>query len=101
MAKRGSSASTKSLFFRAKITFSPFSIFILLLLGIFHTGITYAMYFFCIQYIKTQTIAIFSYVDPIVAILLSALILHENIGLSGLIGTILILGSTLASEFIS
>ncbi len=59
------------------------------------------MYFFCIQYIKTQTIAIFSYVDSIVAILLSALILHENIGLSGLIGTILILGSTLASEFIS
>lgn len=48
------------------------------------------MYFSCIQYIKTQTIAIFSYVDPIVAILLSALILHENIGLSGLIGAILI-----------
>lgn len=48
--------------------------------------------------LKAQTIAIFSYIDPIVAILLSALLLKENMGVFGVVGAVLVLGSTFVSE---
>ena len=48
--------------------------------------------------LKAQTLAIFSYIDPIVAIILSALLLKENMGLYGVIGAVLVLGSTFISE---
>ena len=48
--------------------------------------------------LSAQTAALFSYIDPIVAILLSALLLKEPLGWSGVLGAALVLGSTLASE---
>ena len=48
--------------------------------------------------LKAQTIALFSYIDPVVAIILSAVILQENIGLWGVIGAVMVLGSTMVSE---
>jgi len=70
----------------------------LLVVGILHTGIAYAMYFGAIKELKTQTAAILSYIDPVVAVLLSAFLLKEGIGITGIIGAVLILGSTLASS---
>ncbi|MBQ2995356.1 MAG: DMT family transporter, partial [Peptococcaceae bacterium] len=69
----------------------------LLFVAIVHTGVAYALYFSSMQGLSSHTIAIFSYVDPIVAIMLSALLLHEPMGISGIIGAVLILGSTLIS----
>lgn len=71
---------------------------ILLFVGIVHTGIAYALYFGSIKDLKAQTAALFSYIDPIVAILLSALVLHENVGISEIIGAVLVLGATIISE---
>ena len=71
---------------------------LLLFLAIVHTGMAYAMYFDAMKDLKAQTIAIFSYIDPIVAIILSALILKESMGLYGIIGAVLVLGSTYVSE---
>ena len=71
---------------------------VLLVVGIVHTGIAYALYFGSMDGLKAQTIALFSYIDPVVAILLSAALLHEDIGLWGALGAVLILGSTLVSE---
>jgi drug/metabolite transporter (DMT)-like permease len=70
----------------------------LLFVGIVHTGVAYALYFTSMQGLSSDTIAIFSYVDPIIAIMLSALLLHEPMGISGVIGAVLILGSTFISS---
>ena len=43
-------------------------------------------------------IALFSYLDPIFAILLSAVVLGEPLGMTSIIGAVLVLGSTLVSE---
>ena len=71
---------------------------LLLFVGIIHTGIAYTLYFGSLNNLKAQTAAIFSYIDPIVAIILSALLLREHMGWTGVVGAILILGSALVSE---
>lgn len=80
------------------ISFTPTAIMMLFFVGIVHTGIAYTLYFGSMSGLKTQTIALFSYIDPVVAIILSALILHETIGFYGVIGAIMILGSTMIGE---
>ena len=74
------------------------SIGLLLILGILHTGIPYLIYFTCIQKLQSQTVAIYSYVDPISAIIMSAIILSESMSLLQVVGGVLILGSTFISE---
>ena len=81
-----------------EIAWNPTMIIMLLIVGVLHTGITYAMYFGTITVLKAQTVALFSYIDPIVAIILSATVLQENIGMEGIIGACLVLGATLVSE---
>ncbi len=71
---------------------------LLLTVGIVHTGVAYALYFGSLHALKAQTAAIFSYVDPVVAILLSALILKETMHPLAVLGAVLILGSALVSE---
>ena len=76
------------------------SIILLGIVSIFHTGITYALYFGSFDKLPAQTVALFSYIDPITAILLSAVLLHEQMSFSVMIGTVLIIASTLASELL-
>jgi len=71
---------------------------LLILVGIVHTGIAYTLYFGSMKDLNAQTIAIFSYLDPVIAVLLSALLLHEPMSPANIIGTVLILGSALYSE---
>ena len=71
---------------------------LLAVVGIVHTGIAYAMYFGSMKDLNAQTIAIFSYLDPVIAILLSAFLLREPMTLANIFGTVLILGSALYSE---
>lgn len=71
---------------------------LLLVVGIVHTGIAYTMYFGAMKDLSTHAIALFSYLDPVIAVVLSALVLRENIGFWGVAGTVLILGSALYSE---
>lgn len=80
------------------VAVTPLMIIMLVVVGIIHTGIAYALYFGSMGSLKAQTIALFSYVDPVVAVILSTVILGENIGVSGFIGAVLILGSTMVSE---
>lgn len=70
----------------------------LLIVALVHTGVAYVLYFSSMGQLKAQTIAIFSYIDPIIAIVLSALLLKEKIGIFGIIGAILVLGATFTSE---
>ena len=80
------------------ITFTPLGAALLLIVAVFHTGWCYALYFGSMTVLPAQTVALFSYIDPIVAILLSALLLKEPLGWSGMLGAALVLGSTLVSE---
>ena len=79
-------------------SFSPMTIVPLLTAGILHTGIAYRMYFGAMGQLKAQTTALFSYIDPILAILLSALVLREPMGVPQIIGAVMILGAAAASE---
>lgn len=77
---------------------SPLGLCLLLVLGFVHTGLAYALYFGAMTKLPAQTVALFSYLDPVVAILISALVLGEALTLLGAIGAILVLGGTLVSE---
>lgn len=70
----------------------------ILAIGILHTGIAYLLYFSAMTKLKGQTIAVFSYIDPISAIIMSSIILGEKMTLIQLIGGILILGTTFVNE---
>ena len=68
------------------------------IVGVVHTGIAYALYFGGIRDVNAQTAAILSYLDPVLSILLSALILRERLDIFSVAGAVLILGSALYSE---
>lgn len=82
----------------SSLTCSTTTLIFLLLVGVVHTGITYTLYFGSMHDLKAQTAAIFSYMDPIIAIILSAFWLHEPMGTAQIIGAVLILASTLLSS---
>jgi len=70
----------------------------LLILGIVHTGICYCLYFSSLKDLKGQEASILSYIDPLIAIIVSVTILGESINLMQIIGGMLILGFTLLNE---
>lgn len=80
------------------LSISMSSFVYLLLLGIVHTGIAYALYFSAMQNLKGQTIAILSYIDPISAVILSTLFLNERMTIVQIIGGFFILSAAFLSE---
>lgn len=81
------------------IALSGRGLIMVLVVGIIHTGVAYALYFSSMKALSAQNIAIFSYIDPVFAIILSALILKEPMGFSDILGAVLILGAAVYSEF--
>ena len=80
------------------VTLTPLMAIMLIIVGVVHTGIAYALYFGSMNGLKAQTVALFSYIDPIVAIILSALFLKEPMTVYSAIGAVLVLGATMISE---
>ncbi len=80
------------------VTLTPLIVAMLMIVGVVHTGIAYALYFGSMNDLKAQTVALFSYIDPIVAIILSALFLKEPMTVYSAIGAVLVLGATMISE---
>lgn len=70
----------------------------LLTLCLFHTGFCYVHYFNAVSNLKAETVAIMTYIDPVVALLLSYFVLKEQTTGMQIIGAILILGSTLINQ---
>lgn len=81
-----------------KLSVTPLMAVMLLVVGIVHTGVAYALYFGSMKNLKAQTVALYSYIDPIVAIILSALFLQEQMGIMEIIGACMVLGATMISE---
>lgn len=80
----------------SKITYKSW--ILIFILGILHTGIAYYLYFSAIKDLKGQSIALLSYIDPISALVFSAIFLGEGMTFLQIMGGVLILGSTLLSE---
>ena len=74
------------------------SVIMLLIVSVVHTGISYTAYFGSMKNLQSQTIAIMSYIDPIIAVVLSAVFLKEQMTALGVIGAVLILSATFLSE---
>lgn len=70
----------------------------IIILGIVNTGIGFWLFFSGMQKLKGQSIAMLSYVDPFVAILISAIILQEQMTIVQMLGGALLLGSTFVNE---
>jgi len=70
----------------------------LLVLGLVHTGMAYCLYFSSLRDIPGHEAAILSYIDPLVAVLLSVLVLGEAMTPMQAVGGAMILGFTLLSE---
>ena len=74
---------------------------LILFVGIVHTGIAYALYFGAMKELSAQSVAICSYIDPISALIFSALLLGEALTPLGMLGAILIIGTVAIGEFTS
>lgn len=83
----------------AEVSCDAKAIVMLLIVGLVHTGICYAAYFRSIEGLRAQSVALFSYLDPVTALLLSAWILHESMSVWGMVGAVLILGAAIIGEF--
>ena len=70
----------------------------LLVVGLVHTGVTYCMYFSALKDLSGQETAVLSYMDPLVATLISVLVLGEPMALTQALGGAMILGFTLWNE---
>ena len=78
--------------------FSLPAVILLLIVGIVHTGIAYVLYFGSMDGMRVQSIALLSYIDPVSALLLSALFLREPLSALSILGAVLIIGSAVISE---
>ena len=71
---------------------------LLLIVGLVHTGVAYCMYFSSLQHVPGQEAAVLSYIDPLVAVILSVSVLREPMSALQVIGGAMILGFTLLNE---
>lgn len=69
-----------------------------LILGIVHTGIAFALYFASMKTLSAPSVALCGYIDPISALFLSALVLDETLTVTGVLGAVLIIGTAVVSE---
>lgn len=71
---------------------------LLLVVGVIHTGFAYRMYFSSVQALDAHTVSILSYLDPISAVLLSALFLREPLTVWTIAGGALIIGAVISAR---
>ncbi len=80
------------------ISFTPTVIVLMLVVGLVHTGVAYALYFGSMELLSAHTLALFGYLDPVLAILFSALLLREPMSLTQALGALLILSAAIVAE---
>ena len=70
----------------------------LIAIGLINTGAAYFLYFTGLKRLSAQSVALISYVDPVSALVFSALFLHEELSLMQRLGALLILGGAIFGE---
>ncbi len=76
----------------------PSALVLLLAVGVLHTGLAYYLYFGCMEDLPSQTVAILAYVDPVTAVLLSALALKEPMSAGMWLGAVLVISAAVLLE---
>lgn len=82
------------------IPFDLRSCLLTLMLGVFHTGFAYCLYFDSLGKLPVHTVAVFGYLEPVTMVLCSVLLLGETMLPLAWVGAFLILGAAVASELI-
>ena len=67
-------------------------------LGLLHSGVAYVLYFSSLRSLPGQEAAILSYIDPLVAVLISLTVLGEPVTALQMVGGAMILAFTLVNE---
>lgn len=80
------------------VSFAPVSVVLLLISGIVHTGLAYWLYFGAISNLPSHSVALLSYIDPVLAIVLSLVFLQEPMSIASGIGAVMILGAAFVCE---
>ena len=80
------------------VSFAPVSVVLLLIAGIVHTGLAYWLYFGAISNLPSHSVALLSYIDPVLAIVLSLVFLQEPMSIASGIGAVMILGAAFVCE---
>ena len=70
----------------------------LLVIGLLNTGLAYLLYVSGLQKLPGQSVALISYVDPVSALVFSALLLHESMSTLQTVGAVLIIGGAILGE---
>ncbi len=82
----------------ASVTLTPLALALLLVAGIVHTGIAYWLYFGSMGTLPSHTVALLSYIDPVLAIVLSMVVLKEPMTAASAVGAVMVLGAAYISE---
>lgn len=80
------------------IEFTPTVVILLLVAGLLHTGVAYALYFGSMDALPAHSLALLGYLDPVIAVLLSALLLREPMLLLQALGAVLVLCAAIVAE---
>ena len=80
------------------LSFTPSVLGLLLIVGVVHTGWVYQLFFEALNKLPAQTSSLLSYIDPVTAIILSAVLLHQPLSTIQMVGTLFILGSAVMNE---
>lgn len=70
----------------------------IVIIGLVNTGLAYLLYFSGLQKLPAQSVALISYVDPVSALVFSALFLHETMTPIQILGAVLIIGGAVFGE---
>ena len=79
--------------------FSARAVLLLLVVGIVYTGVAYLLFFDGLSRLPGATSAILAYIDPVTALLLSAVVLGERMSLWQLAGAVLVLGALIIGQW--
>ncbi len=83
------------------LSLSAQDVLVVLILGVVQTGIAYILYFGPMGILPVQTLAILGYIEPVVSVLCSTILLREPLPVWGWLGAALIIGAAAASETIA
>lgn len=83
----------------AELRWTPRAIFSVAYLTVMGTVVTFGLYYWLLRYASAGKLSLITYVIPIVALILGALVGHESVGTMTVVGTAMILGGvTLAAR---
>jgi len=80
------------------IVLKPIPVILLFVVGILHTGVAYTLYFGSFDKLPAQSVALFSYLDPAAAVILSATVLREPMGAWQIVGAVLVMAAAILGD---